>query len=86
MIQRASLHVEVADGSFPHEKVVTFLAGAQKYSLFVDERDVNGRSIDVAVVAFNGDSVLIDLPSDTFTSGSRVWVPRTLLELDSVAA
>lgn len=71
------LRVEVQPGMFPSERTVTFEAGGRRYVLIVDEEDVKDGTLQVYVVAQGGDEALVDLPRDTFTSGSRVRIPRS---------
>jgi hypothetical protein len=48
--------------------------------LFVDQEDVRSDdTIEVYVVAQNDKETMIDLPRDTFTSGSRIRVPSSAL-------
>jgi hypothetical protein len=73
------LRVKVEPGLFPSERTVSFEAGGRQYSLVVDQRDVQDDTLPVYVVAEHEDEALIDLPRETFTSGSRVRIPRAAL-------
>ena len=74
--------VRVQSGVFSSERAVSFEAGGQTYNLIVDAQDVTGNTLEVDVVAVNdqGDVALIDLPRETFTSGTRIRVPVSFLQ------
>ncbi len=60
-----------------NELLVRFKVNGEEYVAIVLERFVNRskRGLQGVVVAeYNGD-LLVDLPTDTFTSGSRILVP-----------
>jgi hypothetical protein len=74
------LRVRVEKGLFPSERTVSFEAGDRSYSLVVDEQDVApDDTLMVHVVDERGDEALVDLPRETFTSGSRVRIPTSEL-------
>jgi hypothetical protein len=74
------LRVEVRPGMFQSERTVSFEAGGRRYVLIVDEQDVAADgTLKVYVVDQYGDEALVDLPRDTFSSGSRVRVPSSAL-------
>jgi hypothetical protein len=74
------LRVTVQPGMFPSERTVSFEAGGRNYTLVVDERDVAADgTLVVHVVDQRDDEALVDLPRETFTSGSRVRIPRSVL-------
>jgi hypothetical protein len=77
IVKRLRVHVE--QGIFPSERTVSFSAGERRYSLVVDEKDLENDLLPVYVVAEGDDEALVDLPQETFTSGSRVRVPRSAL-------
>ena len=79
---RAAIRVEVAPGVFSSEKTVSFSTGSAKYQLVLDESQLEGASLlPVQILDETEDGYLVSLPSDTFTSGSTVRVPRQLVEL-----
>jgi len=79
---RASIKVEVLPGVFSSERTVSFSNGATKYQLLLDESQLIGdSSLPVEILDESAEGYLISLPSDTFTSGSTVRVPRNLVEL-----
>lgn len=74
------LRVSVQPGMFQSERTVSFEAGGRRYVLIVDERDVApDDTMKVYVVEARGDEALVDLPRETFSSGSRVRVPVSAL-------
>lgn len=74
------LRVEVKPGMFQSERTVSFEAGGRRYVLVVDERDVAAdNTMRVYVVDESGEEALVDLPQETFSSGSRVRVPVSVL-------
>jgi hypothetical protein len=80
IMRRMRIRVKVEPGMFPSERAVSFNAGNQQYTLFVDQRDIRpDDTLEVYVVAENDKEAVIDLPKDTFTSGSRIRVPSSEL-------
>jgi hypothetical protein len=74
------LRVRVEKGIFPSERTVSFETGGRNYSLVVDEQDVAAdNTLVVHLVGQQGDEALIDLPRETFTSGSRVRIATSEL-------
>lgn len=73
------LRVRVEPGMFESERSVSFEAGGKTYTLIVDKADVQGDTLRVYVVEQRGNEALIDLPRDTFTSGTRIRVPADVL-------
>lgn len=70
---------EVSPGVFSSERFVSFRVGSKSYALFVDEGSLEDHSLEVQLVDEEGDMVLVDLPRETFDSGNRVRIPRSLL-------
>lgn len=73
------LRVKVGEGMFDTERTVSFQAGEKNYTLIVDEEDVKDNALEVYVVAQENGESIVDLPRDTFTSGSRIRVPSSLI-------
>lgn len=73
------LRVNVGEGMFNTERTVSFQAGEKNYTLIVDEDDVQDNALEVYVIAQENEESIVDLPRDTFTSGSRIRVPNTLI-------
>ena len=67
----------IKDGSHPTELIVQFKVNGKEYMAFVPDhyvdREISG--LQGLIVADYGDSWLIDLPTETLTSGSRIRVP-----------
>jgi hypothetical protein len=78
-MKTSRIRVQVEPGMFSSERYVSFAAGDRKYALFVDQADVRDDTIEVGVVAVNGDEALVDLPRETLTSGNRISIPRVCL-------
>ena len=70
---------EVKPGMFSTERYVAFAVAGKEYSLFVDQSSLRDHTLEVQVVEDYADQALIELPRDTFTAGSRVFVPKDLL-------
>lgn len=67
-------------GIFASERSATITVNGKAYTLIVPaEYLVDGDYLLVEFVANRGDQALIDLPRETFTSGSRLMVPQNLL-------
>ena len=74
------LRVSVQPGMFSSERTVSFEAGGRRYVLIVDQEDVaEDDTLMVYVVDQRDGEALVDLPRDTFTTGSRVRVPSSVL-------
>ena len=67
----------IKEGSQPKEMIVQFKVNGDEFIAIVPHQFVNlGMSaLRGLIVADYGDSWLIDLPTETFTSGSRIRVP-----------
>jgi hypothetical protein len=79
---RAAIKVQVSPGVFSSEKTVSFSTGFATYQLVLDESQLfNGVSLPVEIIDETADGYLVSLPTDTFTSGSTVHVPRNIVEL-----
>jgi hypothetical protein len=79
MARRSKIRVNVEPGTFSTERAVSFEAGGRRYNLLVDAEDVQDNTLTVYVVAERDDLAVIDLPRETFTSGSRVTIPKGAL-------
>ena len=80
MAKKDRIRVKVEPGTFSSERSVSFEVNGQKYNLIVDEA-VKDDTLEVYVIAINDkeDKALIDLPQETFTSGSRIFIPKAAL-------
>jgi hypothetical protein len=79
--KRGRIVVLVEKGMFDSERSVSFAGIGQTYHLIVDEYDVRDGKLEVGIVDEAKDSLLVALPKDTFTSGSTVRVPRSVVEV-----
>jgi hypothetical protein len=74
------IRVDVEPGMFSTERSVWFQASGRRYSLLVDPSDIiDERYLRVHILGYDNGEAIIDLPRDTFSSGSRVRIPRELL-------
>jgi len=78
-MKKGHIRVEVGRGTFSSERSVSFVADKRKYNLIVDESDVEDGMLVVDIVEEMADEAIVDLPRETFTSGSRIRVPRSLV-------
>ncbi|MGD9892478.1 MAG: hypothetical protein AB7R89_27135 [Dehalococcoidia bacterium] len=88
---RELIRCKVSPGMFKHERGVQIeIPGQQALSLLVDRSQVrierepaHGEEVDgwleVTVIGVSNGRVIVDLPQPTFTTGTRVAVPRVLL-------
>ena len=69
---------EVHEGNFPNEVVVVFSTVSGKMAGIFNMSAINKEdgSISVYIIGEQGDKYLIDLPTYTFTSGSRAWIDK----------
>ena len=71
---------KVGRGMFSSERSVRINAGGQVYNLIVDEEDVRpGDLLEVTLVGEQNGVALVDLPRESFTSGTRIEVPTSAL-------
>ncbi|MDQ2687332.1 MAG: hypothetical protein M3Y28_05640 [Armatimonadota bacterium] len=69
----------VGPGVFSTENAVSFEADGKEYTLLVDKDSLKNNMLEVQVVAEGEKEALIDLPRDTFTSGSRIRILKDQL-------
>ena len=74
---------KIFEGQFPEEVIVTLTTpqGTLTAILPSSSVDKNTNSVNVYIIDEQGDLILVDLPTYTFTSGSRVWFPRSSVTL-----
>ena len=72
----------VKKGSRPEELLVKFKVNGDEYMAFVPEHLVNTDipGLMALIIGDYGDNVLIDLPTETLTTGSRISVPESEME------
>ena len=91
------LKCKVGLGMFKSERTVTVKVDATEFSAIVDAEDVRVDEepkgdelvdgwVRVFVIEKGKDQALIDLPRETFTSGTRIIVPMSLLRQDTSKA
>ena len=69
----------IGPGVFSTENTVSFEADGKQYTLLVDKDFLTNDTLEVQVVAEGEKEALIDLPRDTFTSGSRIRISKDRL-------
>jgi hypothetical protein len=69
---------DISPGIFSTERFVQIEVAGKPYSLLVDRNSVreDDRTMKVWVVESRDDDVLVELPRETFTAGSRFFIPR----------
>lgn len=73
--------MKVDGGMFASERSVSFEGVGQTYHLVVDESAVQDGKLEVGILDEAQDTFLVALPTDTFTTGSTVCVPREVVEV-----
>ena len=68
----------VRPGSHPGEMIVQFKANGEEFTAFVPESavDPDERALRATIIAKVEDGYLVDLPTETLTSGPRIRVPH----------
>ena len=76
--------LDVSEVELGDELLVQFLANGETYTAFVHKSFVNrdNKWLQGYIIANWDDDLLVDLPAETLTSGSRILVRRT--EQDAV--
>ena len=69
----------ITKGPSPNELIVQFRVNGDEFTAFVPEQFVDQvkSTLTGLIIADFGDSWLIDIPSETLTSGPRIRVPQT---------
>jgi len=67
---------ELHEGLLPNENVIVFSTPSGKLTGLFNKSSINvkNQSINVSIIGEHESMFLIDLPTYTFTSGSRAWV------------
>jgi diacylglycerol kinase family enzyme len=81
MMKRGRIAVKIDRGMFASERSVSFEGVGKTYHLMVDESDVQDGKLEVGILDEAQDTFLVALPTDTFTTGSTVRVPREVVEV-----
>jgi hypothetical protein len=66
---------------FKVERHCSFYALGKYYGLFVCETDVENDRIPVWPLKQEGNQIMISLPRETWTTGTRVWIHKDQLLL-----
>ncbi len=76
-------YVKIFKGQFSEEYVVTFNSNKGVLTAIFPSSyiDSDEGTISVFVIAAEKDSFLVDLPTYTFTTGSKVWFPKNAVLL-----
>ena len=71
-------------GQFPGEALVTFQSSEGELTAIfpLSSIDEEHEAIFAIVIDEKEDSYLVDLPTYTFTSGSKAWFPRSLVTVE----
>ena len=70
---------KIANGQFTDEVVVTLVSSFGDINMCLPSSflDQSKQTIKAIVIAQEADKYLIGLPNETFTTGSRVWFPKS---------
>jgi hypothetical protein len=74
------LPVEVNPGVFFSENHILFRIDGVNYNAIVDERDLIGSLLRVLLIAVYEGIALIQLPRATFTTGTMIEIPLSMLQ------
>ena len=71
-------YANITKGQFLEEYIVTFNANKGKLTAIFPSSyiDVDAGAVSVFIIAEEKNSFLVDLPTHTFTTGSKVWFPK----------
>ncbi|MDA2928506.1 hypothetical protein MYX84_00935 [Acidobacteria bacterium AH-259-O06] len=89
--ERMYIPCKISLGLFEGERIVQFEVEGTEYSTIVDSEDVHeskmpqqGEWVDgllqVYAIKKNGETVIVNLPRETASSGRRITVPKQLLQ------
>ena len=76
--------IDIVDGQFPEEFTVTLDTTTGKLTAIFPSSyiDTDERTVSVFIVGEKEDLFLVDLPTYTFTTGSKVWFPKKAVALE----
>ena len=76
--------VNIIDGQFPEEFTVTLEATSGRFTAIFPSSsiDIGMRTVRVSVIGEKEDLFLVDLPTYTFTTGSKVWFSKKAVSLE----
>lgn len=89
--ERIYIPCQISLGLFEDERIVQFEVEGRQYRTIVDSEDVHelktpreGEWVDgllqVYTIKKNGETVIVNLPRETTSSGRRISVPKQLLQ------
>jgi hypothetical protein len=72
------IYKKISKGQFPEEYIVTFKTRKGEITAIFSSSYINNdkKAVSASVIAEEKDSFLVDLPTYTFTTGSKVWFPK----------
>lgn len=78
-------YAKIIKGQFSEEYIVTFNANKGMLTAICSSSYIDSvaGTINVAVIAEEKDSFLVDLPTYTFTTGSKVWFPKEAVSIEA---
>ena len=70
---------EIKNGQFADEVVVTLVSGIGNINMLLpcSFLDKSKKAIKAIIIDQEEDKYLIGLPNETFTTGSKVWFPKS---------
>jgi hypothetical protein len=77
----AYLRCNIENGMFNHEKIASFTLGDADISVIVNDQAVHSGRLRVQVYGKKGDTFLIGVPGETFSSSRKMWVNQAQLQL-----
>jgi hypothetical protein len=72
---------EIANGQFADEVVVTLVSSIGNINMILPRSFLNKskKTVKAIIIDQKKDEYLIGLPNETFTTGSRVWFPKSAI-------
>jgi hypothetical protein len=80
--------VDISTGQFSGEVIVTFCGVKGNITCIFPKSFINekNKTINVSLVDEKDELFLVDLPTYTFTTGSRVWLSKDVIQLEGSMA
>lgn len=72
---------EIKNGQFSDEAIVTLVSSAGSISMLIhcSFLDKSKQTIKASIIDQKADRYLVGLPNETFTTGSKVWFPKSVV-------
>jgi hypothetical protein len=72
---------DIKKGQFSDEAIVTLLSSAGSISMLIhcSFLDKSRQTIKASIIEQEADRYLVGLPNETFTTGSKVWFPKSVV-------